>query len=39
MLIANNFRPDIQPLTDCQINPQPWETAMTAMVTIFGKNS
>ena len=39
MLIANKFMQDLQPLTDCQTNSNPWETAMTAKVTIFGKNS
>jgi len=39
MLIANKFRQDLQPITDNHTNPKPWETAMTAKVTIFGKNS
>jgi hypothetical protein len=39
MLIANKFRQDLQPITDCHTNLKPWEKAMTATVTIYGKNS
>jgi hypothetical protein len=39
MLITNKFKQHRQPIADCHTNPKPWESAMTAMVTIFGKNS
>jgi hypothetical protein len=39
MLIANKFRLALQPFTDGHSIFNPWETAMTAQVTIFGKNS
>lgn len=39
MLIANDFKHDPKLLSDCHTHLKPWETAMTAKVTIFGKNS
>lgn len=39
MLIFNKFTQDPQRFTDCPTNLNPRETAMTAKVTIYGKNS
>jgi len=39
MLIATQIRQDLHPITDRHTRIKTWEKAMTAKVTIFGKNS
>ena len=39
MLRAIKFRQDLRPTTDHHTRIKTWEIAMTAKVTIFGKNS
>jgi hypothetical protein len=39
MLVSIRLRQDLQPITNRHTRIQTWEKAMTAKVTIFGKNS
>jgi hypothetical protein len=39
MLVAIQFRQDLQSMDNRHTRIKTWENAMTAKVTIFGKNS